>query len=313
MEKVVDSMDVSSVGRQYNSKKDSMPAYSFGTGTREAARLKVYQGSKAEKTKSVMISPGPVYAQVSTVGNAPKFSFGTDENRKQAKAKYPDSSVDLTCSLVDSQGVKFKRDPTMVFGTEARMSQNNGELLRGQPLAGYATESPGALEYFPEKAEPKVRKTQPCFSFGLPAEETKGGPPPRMPQRMKPLHTLSTPRHVGPGSHQQPPGIGAQPLSARSSAPQWSFTASPRDGPEREDAKQLLDISPELSSLGKQVVSAHRTLPRHGFGTSTRDGMARTQMAMTELDRGPVANMPKPRFPINLPPPVLRLPPKAGM
>jgi hypothetical protein len=310
---VVDSLVVPAVGRQYESKKDSMPSYSFGTGTREAARIKVYQGSKAEKSKSVMVSPGPVYAQPSSIGNAAKFSFGTDENRKSAKAKYPDSSVDLTCSLVDSQHVKYRRDPTMVFGTEPRMSAKNGELLRMNPLAGYATESPGALEYYPDKAEPKVHKAEPCYSFGQPIEEKKGGPPPKMPQRMKPLNLSSTPRHVGPGSHRQVAGIGPQPLSSRSSAPQWSFSNSPRDPPRDDGKQQLLTISPELSSMGKQVASKRSTMPICKFGSSTRDGMARTQIAMTELDRGPVANMSKPHFSMNLPAPILRLPPKAGM
>mmetsp|Transcript_103353 Transcript_103353/g.267319 ORF Transcript_103353/g.267319 Transcript_103353/m.267319 type:complete len:313 (-) Transcript_103353:99-1037(-) len=307
----VDSLDVPALGRQYDSKKDTMPAFSFGSGTRDAARLKVYISAKHEKGRTHMTSPGPVYANKTAVGNTAKHSFGTDENRKHAKAKYPDSSVDLTCSIVDSQGVKFKGTPSVHFGTEARMNANNGELLRGQPLAGYGLESPGALEYFPERSEPKVSKAPPAYSFGTGFADDKKGTATKAPTRMKPLSMLSTPRHVGPGSHPQPPGIGTQPVSARSSAPSWSFGQSPRDN-QSQDVKQLLDVSPDLSSLGKQVVSGQKSMPRHSFGTSTREGMSRTQVVMSMADRGPVANMPKPVHSFDLPKPG-RCPPKAGM
>lgn len=55
------------------------------------------------------VSPGPHYDPNELFGDAPMFGFGTDEQRKpMAVAKYPDSSVDMTCATVDSQPFKYK-------------------------------------------------------------------------------------------------------------------------------------------------------------------------------------------------------------
>ncbi|CAE8665091.1 unnamed protein product, partial [Polarella glacialis] len=112
-----DTFDVKSVGRQADSKKDTMPAFSFGTGSREVASLKVFLSKKHCKCKAVLNSPGPVYSIPSTVGEGPRFGFGQDEQRSSRVNRYPDSSVDLTCATVDSQKVKFSSTAGVHFGT----------------------------------------------------------------------------------------------------------------------------------------------------------------------------------------------------
>ncbi|CAE7661630.1 unnamed protein product [Symbiodinium sp. KB8] len=100
-----DSFDVSSVGRQTNSKKETCPAYSFGTSSREVASMKVFLSPKlTPRAKAGLVSPGPIYDVPTSVGHGPGYAFPQEEQRPHiGGAQYPDSSVDLTCAVVDSQ------------------------------------------------------------------------------------------------------------------------------------------------------------------------------------------------------------------
>lgn len=306
-----------SLGRQHDSKRETMPAYSFGTGSREAASNKVFISPRHAKTKPG-VSPGPAYSIPTTVGASSKFSFGADEQRKHAKAQYPDTSVDLTCSMVDSQQVKFKSTPGVHFGTESRACTKNGELIRVNPPIALGLEAPGALEYYPERAEPNIKKMPPEYSFGPKIhKDPKKKPDPKKDQQ-KPTMRLTmlatgVPRHVGPGSHDLAEALGQQPQSARSTAPSYSFGSSPRLE-ELKKCGQVFECSPDLSSLGKQVVSTHKTMPKCTFGDATRDKVARSQLVTTTADRGPAAVMPKPHFHCELPKPSVSRPlAKAGL
>lgn len=293
-----DSFMVSSLGRQCDSKKETMPVYSMGTGNRDTCRLKVYHGPKHEKKKGGLVSPGPVYSVPSTVGDAPRFGFGSEEQRKHSKAKYPDSSVDLTCSVVDSQVVKFHGTKGVHFGTESRLNSKNAEIVRVHPASALGMESPGALEYSPE--ETLTTKVPPEYSFGPKVQGDISGA--KIKGRLT-LPLTSTPRHVGPGSHMQPSGLGSQPCSARGSAPSWGFGSSERSSSVRKDQKHLIDTCADFSSLGQQVVSSARSAPKFGFGTSTREHTARTQIITTALDKGPIAQLPAQKFHLDLPKP----------
>lgn len=301
---VEDSFTVTSLGRQNDSKKETMPVYSIGTASRDVCRLKVYHSAEHEKKKGGLTSPGPVYAIPSTVGDAPRFGFGSEEQRKHSRAKYPDSSVDLTCSVVDSQVVKFHTTKGVHFGTESRLNSRNAEIIRVHPASALGMESPGALEYSPE--EHFTMKMPPEYSFG-PKKDAKSGEDNKKTTRMN-LPLTSTPRHVGPGSHMQPSAMGAQPCSARGSAPSWGFGSSQRSSSLRKDQKHLIDTTADFSSLGQQVVSSARSAPKFGFGTSTRDHVARTQIIKTDLDLGPTARLPPPKFHMDLPKPERPIP-----
>jgi len=302
-----DSLDVTALGRQHNSTKETMPSYSFGTGVRGAAN-KVFISKRHEKRKCVMNSPGPVYGIPSTVGGGPKHGFGTEEQRHKNRAEYPDSSVDLTCSLVDSQKLKFSTTKGVHFGTEPRMNSKNAEPIQGNEGSNLCTQSPPSFDYEPGYG--LVTKTMPEYSFG--PRDAKPGE--KCATRSIHMPATGTPRRVGPGSHSQPAGVGQQPNSARKSAPAWSFggrktqsSNAPRDRP-----FPSLDPEPELSSLGKQVVSSARSAPSCGFGTSTREHSARTYLIVTEADRGPAAKMPPAKFHLEMPPIQKHLP-KPGL
>lgn len=292
-----DSFDVTSIGRQTSSKKATLPAYSFGTGSRDVARLKLFLSSKQEKGKCVVNSPGPVYQVPSTVGSGPRWGFGQDEQRRHGENRYPDSSVDLFCATVDSQKVKFATTPSVNFGTEARMDKKNAEIVRTNPDLMLGMESPGGLEYRPQDS--KIMKQQPQYSFGPPEDRTPAKPVNRLS-----LMPGSTPRHVGPGSHSLPQGIGQQPQSARPSGPSWSMGGgnSKRSQPlsARETGTQL-DTEQNYSSIGKQVMSTLKSSTTSGFGRATRENRARTAMCMTGSDHGPAGGMGKMNFHLDLP------------
>lgn len=303
-----DSFDTPAIGRQHNSQKETMPAFSFGTSTRERTAKKVVLTKAHEKRKAVMNSPGPVYGIPSTVGDGPKFGFGTEEQRGTIKAPYPDSSVDLTCSTVDTQTVKFDSTKGVHFGTEQRMNTKNAEIIRTNPSAQFGMCSPGSFDYCPEDG--LVVKAPAEYSFGPKNGKINDKQATRMsaPQ-------MSTPRHVGPGSHGQPSGMGSQPNSRKKSAPSWSFAGlrhSDLTPPRPHKNMPLLDLSPELSSLGRQVVSSARSAPQCGFGSATRDQNAKTYLVVTEADRGAAAALPKPRFHVEMPRPERRIA-KPGM
>lgn len=308
----------SALGRQHDSKKETMPAYSMGTGSRAAATNKVFLSKAHIARANPGVSPGPHYDPNELFGDAPMFGFGTDEQRKpMAVAKYPDSSVDMTCATVDSQPFKYKSTKSVNFGTEAKGTYKNAETIRVHPGLALGMNSPCALEYYAEKAEPKVAKSNPRYSFGpKPSGDKKDKAADKGPVKVVPrmkLNPTATPRHVGPGSHNQPASLGNQPNSARSSAPSYSFGGSPRL-PESRSTGPIVDASPRLSSLGRQVVSNHKTSGTCTFGEATRDGVARSQLVMTTADRGPAAMLPKPNHHFDLPKmPVGRLPAKPGM
>jgi len=275
-----DSFHVASVGAQADSTRPSFPAHSFGTGARETARLKVFLSNKLEKSKVGQNSPGPVYNVPSTVGASKSHAFANEPARKHPTAKYPDSSVDLTCAEVDTQKVKFARTPGVHFGSEDRSSLKNAELIRTNAELAMGLESPGALEYRPKE----VAKSVPAYSFA-PADMTH-----RKPESRAQLLQSATPRHVGPGSHKAPAAMGNQPMSPRPSAPAWTMSGrSPRDNRQTE----LLSIEDKVfSSIGKQVLSTIASPPGVGVAKSTRDQAARTALFVSDAE---------PNFSVDLP------------
>lgn len=310
-----DSFDTSSFGKQLYSKQKTEAAHSFGTGSRETATGKVFISTKHERLKAPITSPGPAYNVPSRVGESNKWSFGTDEQRKHPKAKYPDSSVDLVRADVDTQKLKYHNTKLVHFGTEAKSSQANAEIVRTNPAMSLGREAPGALEYLAEKAEPKVAHKSPEYSFA-PAvskdKKNKEKDPPVKPVTRLQLPLTASPRTLGPGSHRLEGSIGRQPKSARETRPAYTMGGAAKVE-HADKSGQILDISPDLSSLGKQVTSKQPTRPRCTFGEATRDGVARTKLVQHHGDFGTRGPMPKPSHHFDLPRPPMCLPSKPGM
>lgn len=226
-----------------------------------------------------MNSPGPVYSIPSAVGEGAQYGFGTAPQREHGRAKYPDTSVDLTGAVVDSQKNKFHSTKGVVFGTEQKQETKNSVLLRTHPQATFGQGSPGPTAYTP-KDKDVTRATEPRFSLG---EKTKIL-----------ASKAQTPRNVGPGSYPPTTSMGEQPISARKSMPSWSFGNAKRMPPlKKSDA--VLDPNPDLSAFGQQVLSGKKSSAYYGFGTATREHKAKTFLVQTGLDKGPKSLMPTPR------------------
>jgi hypothetical protein len=272
------SFDVPSLGKQDSSQKPTAPAHSFGSCSREGHQ-KVFLSQKHEQSKAKMNSPGPVYSIHTTVGEGSKYGMGTAPQREHGRAKYPDTSVDLTGATVDSQKNKYHATKGVVFGTEQKQETKNSVLLRTHPQAVAGQCSPGPTAYTPVDKD-VTRYTEPRFSLG---------------EKTKILSTSAqTPRNVGPGSYPPSTSMGEQPTSARKSMPSWSFGNAKRMPPlKKSDA--VLDPNPELSAFGQQVLSGKKSSAYYGFGTATREHKAKTFLVQTGLDKGPRGQWPTPR------------------
>lgn len=272
------SFDVPSIGKQDNSQKKTAPAHAFGTCSRER-RQKVFMGKELETTKCTMNSPGPVYSLATSVGEGAQYGFGTAPQRLHGRAKYPDTSVDLTGATVDSQKCKFPTTKGVVFGTEQVGEMKNAVLLKSHPQASYGKASPGPTAYTPRDKD-VTKVSEPKFSLG---------------EKTKILSAKSqTPRNVGPGSYPPPTSMGGQPSSGKKSMPSWSFGNSKRMPPLRK-SDAVLDPNPELSAFGSQVSSSKKSAASYGFGTATREHKAKTFLVQTGLDTGPRGQWPTPR------------------
>lgn len=226
-----------------------------------------------------MTSPGPVYSIPSAVGEGPAYGFGSAPQREHGRAKYPDTSVDLTGATVDSQKNKFHSTKGVHFGTEQKDNTKNSVLLRTHPQANLGLQSPGPFAYDP-KDKDVTKPTEPRFSLG---------------EKTKILATKAqTPRNVGPGSYPPTTSMGEQPTSAKRSQPSWSFGNQKRMPPLKK-CDEVLDPNPELSSFGRQVVSGKKSSAHYGFGTATREHKAKTFLVQLGLDKGPRNEWPTPR------------------
>lgn len=272
------SFDVKAMGKQDNSQKQTAPAFSFGSCSRER-HGKVFIGQEFEKGKASMTSPGPIYSTPTTVPEGPGFPFGTSEQRPHGRAQYPDTSVDLVGAIVDSQKNKFHATKNVHFGTEQKDNMKNSTVIKCHPGAVLGLQSPGPTAYDP-KDKGVTQRTEPKFSLG---------------EKTKILSTKSqTPRNVGPGSYPPTASMGEQASSSKRSQPSWSFGMAKRMPPLRK-CDEVLDPNPELSAFGQQVVSGKKSSPHFGFGTATREHKAKTFLVQLGLDKGPSAHMPTPR------------------
>lgn len=204
-----------------------MPAYSFGTATRDRQHHRVFISEKHSRHKATSASPGPVYSTRTDLGTGPRCVFGSEDRSDKPRqidvpVRYPDSSVDLMCLPVDSQKVKFPRAKGVHFGTEMKMSVKNAEIIKSHPAAYTGVNSPGAAEYEPN--DKCAALSAPAYSMG-PKQPRFGE---KLPPRLQvPPH--GTPHFLGPGSHVQPSSLGDQPTSLRRTAPSFSFGSERRD------------------------------------------------------------------------------------
>jgi hypothetical protein len=271
-----DSFDYRAVGEQYDGMKPSAPRYSFGKGTRDQLD-KVFLSHTAEKTKGNKDTPGAIYDVPSDLGRAQSFTFSKAPQRVHMKQKYPDSSIDLIETIVDSGYVKFDNQPAFYFGTEAKDCMKNSAITRNHQSASMGVIGPGPAGYLPDAKS--HLEGQPTYPFGV---KTKFG--------SMFAYQGSTPLQVGPGKYKLQKATGKQSLSTRATLPAWGFGKGKRF-PTSEPDLTIIDPSPNRKAMGKQVLSRSRSAPIFGFGTATRDHRAKTGCYILPEDKGPANDM----------------------
>lgn len=285
-----DSWLPSSLGKQSHSSRSTLPSYSIsrvGRHQREAA----YVTEEHQRTAHIgREGPGPIYKLPAAIshGSAVNFTKGKQcefSNIRPEDGRYTNDELQID---VDSQPVKYRRDPTLVFGTEPKGELKSAELLENHSAAFYARSSPGPANYggrygpgpsADPVTRPRIGKSGP---FGI---KLKSGW----------MDNPQTPKDVGPGLYpRKDTAIGPQKLTQRKNQSVHLFQKQekfPKGKGPYHDPISVLDVA--RSSLDKQVSSRNKSEPKIGFGTGTRDGLTRSTRCVTSLDQGPKATMPR--------------------
>jgi hypothetical protein len=248
--------------------KPSAPRYSFGKGTRDQLD-KVFLSHTAEKTKGNKDTPGAIYDVPSDLGRAQSFSFSKAPQRVHMKQKYPDSSIDLIETIVDSGYVKFDNQPAFYFGTEAKDCMKNSAITRNHQSASMGVIGPGPAGYLPDAKS--HLEGQPTYPFGV---KTKFG--------SMFAYQGSTPLQVGPGKYKLQKATGKQSLSTRATLPAWGFGKGKRF-PTSEPDLTIIDPSPNRKAMGSRSCLARD--PRRSLGSVPRHATTARRLAATYCRR----------------------------
>ncbi|EER00906.1 hypothetical protein Pmar_PMAR002976 [Perkinsus marinus ATCC 50983] len=278
------------VGHQRDSLKPTRPSYSFGLGTR-GAREKLFISKEHEKLMPPRCSPGPVYRVESQIEDH-SYTFSTAAQRPSQKKRYPDSSVDLTNALVDSQPLKYPTVKGTIFGTDPKGHIKNATILKNHASAFYGRISPGPTAYSPDDKQTSRTPRAPRAILG---------------SKTKILASeCQTPAVVGPGTYPSPTSMGTQHLSQkwdrahRRNLSSYTFSKARRAGERSKkssvDTMDRVDSTSRgaISSIGEQHDSRIATAPKFGFGTATRDHKAKTFLVRIPGDTGPSDSWAKP-------------------
>lgn len=267
------------VGPQPESMSRSAPVWTIGKETRDTAK-KIYISSKHKADTLGKVSPGPVYTPMDHASRLtqPCYSFGNARSRPRvADAKYPETSADLLCT---PPPVKTYPTITASIGTCPREAPSLKPDLDSYPPGAI---SPGPLRY-------NLANAPFCHRFPWAKNVDQNAPQYTMRPNTKIFeHESQTPQKVGPGIYKIPPAVGPQVSSEISTQPTFSFGKGDRFGNKKNqrDTGRLWDGMGDKSLTFKRSFSS----PSFGFGTSTRAGRGRVAPALTDMDKGPVANL----------------------
>lgn len=187
---------------------------------------------------------------------------------------------------IDSQPFKYRRDATILIGTDPRGKLKDADLLKNHSAAFFGRESPGPAAIGPEfgvniapTRERLVRDV--LLAEKLPAKWMSSG---------------DTPHNVGPGIYvRKDVSIGKQHLSKRKNQSVHAFQRQPKF-PKDKNGDSIVVLDAAKSAFGKQGLSKNRSEPIIGMGSGSREKAGRVTICRTTHDLGPVATMPKPVF-----------------
>lgn len=231
-------------------------AIGFGTAKRDITTLK--------RTSTTQYRPGEFFApQVEDPDDIPT-----------------NDALDL---IPDTQPFKYRKDPTIIIGTEPRGKLKEATLMKNHSVAFYGRDSPGPAAIGGEFG-PQLGPTKPSFAQGSKFQQSK-----RQVEKAK----GDNPPEVGPGRHSRKDfALGQQHLTQRRNQMVNEFSHAPKFKKERvEDTISKVDAA--RSALGKQVLNRNRSEPSVGFSVDNRQTRSKTKLCMTRLDEGPRANFTK--------------------
>lgn len=288
-----DGVTVPGIGRQAQSSRKSAPSYGIskvGRGSTDA----VYISEDHIRTAKIgRQSPpgGPVYDLPSTMnGIGTKFGKPPPSGRSRIvlSDKAPDDPDDIPSNDalgvdVDTQRVKYRREPEIIIGTDPRGKLKDAELIKNHTAAFYGRSSPGPAAIGGTYG-PSVGPTKPSNSsaqpFGIKTKTTW-------------MKFGDNPPNVGPGTHERRDvSMGKQHLTQRRNQNVHGFAKSDKFPKDRyQDSISVLDAA--RSSFGRQVLGKKKSEPSINFSADSRKSREKMMVCFTKSDVGPKANMPK--------------------
>lgn len=271
-------MHFPSCGKQADSIKESKPVWSMPKADRDKAK-KVFISGKHNQDLVGKDSPGHNYETRGVIKGG--FSFGSSAQRPPPKgAQYPDTSGDRIGNMPNHLKFKYQTRSASI-GTCPRSAQLSAPDMNTFVAGGI---SPGPQRYSTANAPyavshahaPGITNSPPKYTMRSRTKIFQGGSP-------------ATGEKVGPGHYPVAESCNAQAESHKQSLPKWGICKSDRF-PDKlhHDSYRLHDGHGEKKI---QFNRMYNSTPAFSFGTSTRGHAKKIARTITDLDKGPVANM----------------------
>lgn len=303
-----DSYTVSALGKQAQSNRATNCTYKISTVGREQFQNVYISEDHTRIAKIGRESPvgGPIYNVAKSSLGGCSYSFGggkrdittlkrTSTRNKPGEFFMPsnedidDFPTNMALDVLpDSQQFKYKREPTIMIGTEPRGKLNDAALLKNHSVAFYARSSPGPAA-IGEAFGPKFTATKPRMA-------------PARPFGAKTCHKGNdwmacgrgdNPVDVGPGRHdRRDVALGPQHLSVRRNQACHAFPQAPKF-PKTKSEDSISQYDAARSCFGKQTLAKNRSEPSINFSADDRATRAKTKLCLTRSDEGPRAAMPR--------------------
>lgn len=283
---------VAALGNQFQSARKSAPSYGISKVGRNA-REPVYISEEHTRIQRIgRESPvgGHVYDVPSTLQTKGTIGFGkgerTDFTTISAGREDPEDlpTNDALGITPDSQPFKYRRQPTIMVGTEPRGKLKDAFLIKNHASAFFGRQSPGPAAIGPEYGptiNPCRERMAPARPFGVKYKTNW-------------MKYGDNPDQVGPGRHERKDvSIGPQHLSKRRNQSVHAIGKEQRFPKAKVANDQISQLDAATSCFGKQALHKNTSEPSVGFGSGSRDNRARTKICITKLDEGPRANMTK--------------------
>ncbi|KAG1675250.1 hypothetical protein FOA52_016281 [Chlamydomonas sp. UWO 241] len=270
--------------RQVLSSKATVPAFGFGSGTRDQY-TKVYASKEQERALAGNSSPGPLYTSHAALGkqpesgreSAPSAGFGCGKRGANFNSLSPGPGA---YHLESTSGTLHATAPRTPFGSSTRASQSKVWLGEDLMRTTAGSKTPGPNYAKPDsigKQPDSLHTSSPSFSLG--GAGGRFGPPGNGLRKSTPA----------PGSYDTTTMSRAQQsLSTHASTTMIGMGTSSRNGAGRlyisreHDRCSAGAVSPgpastgPNSAIGRQPLSPSKNSPSFGFGTSQRSPVGRS-------------------------------------